>query len=225
MPSKIIFYTIVMIGVIFSIMTSAMIASYAAQITGRPQTLVFKIGRFVISNHVITYELNLTGIHNPTSAKILLGGVSENGVVVADLLQPDSSKTKDGTLIRGSITDTSLQGPMKGKSLSDLITAMRDGNTYVKIDTSTNPKGEIRGQIKIHGSASNQIADINLVLEEPSNDSKLPKLLQKGGGILEQPENLTSDSNDNKSIHSDLTPEQMADIVKRMQAAAEARAP
>ena len=140
-----------MIGVIFSIMTSALIASNGDPITGRPQTLVFKIGRFSMSNSntSITYELNLTGIHNPTGAKLVLGDVSENGVVVADLLQPDSSKTKDkklGTLLTGSITDTSPQGSMKGKSLSELITAMRDGSTYVYIDT---PKGEIREQIKI----------------------------------------------------------------------------
>jgi hypothetical protein len=155
MTSKIIFYKIIMIGIIFSIMASVLIASNGLPTAeGRPQTLVFKIGRFVISNSntSITYDLNLTGIHNPTGAKLVLGGVSENAKVVADLFQPDSSKTKEkefGTLIMGTITDTSLQGSMKGKSLSDLITAMRDGSTYVSIDRSTNPKGEIRGQIKI----------------------------------------------------------------------------
>ena len=46
---------------------------------------------------------------------------------------------------------------------------MRDGSTYVNIDTSTNPKGEIRGQIKIPGSASNQIADTNLIAETCNN--------------------------------------------------------
>ncbi len=36
---------------------------------------------------------------------------------------------------------------MKGKSLSDLITAIKDGNAYFYIQT---PKGEIREQVKIH---------------------------------------------------------------------------
>ena len=195
-----------MIGVIFSIMTSALIASngfFTAE--ARPQTPVFKIGRCCFAhfhtsgNTSIYYELNLAAIHNPTGAELVLGDVRENGVVVADLLQPDSSKTKDkklGTLLTGSITETSLQGSMKGKSLSDLITAMRDGSTYVYIDTS---KGEIREQIKSHGSASNPTADINLVLEEPSNDSKLPKLFQKGGVLQFQPKDNTSISSRNNN--------------------------
>jgi hypothetical protein len=153
MASKIIFYKIVMIGVIFSIMTLSLIASngfFTAE--ARPQTPVFKIGKFAhfhTSGNTIHYELNLAAIHNPTGAELVLGDVRENGVVVADLLQPDSSKSENkklGTLLTGSITDTSLQGSMKGKSLSDLITAMRDGSTYVYLENS---KGEIREQIKI----------------------------------------------------------------------------
>lgn len=155
MASKIMFYKIIMIGTIFTFMTSSLISSngfFTAE--GRPQTLVFKIGRFVISNSnsSITYELNLMGIHNPSGAKLVLGDVSENDKVVADLLLPAFSKTKDkqfGTLLMGTITDTSLKGPMKGKSVSDLITAMRKGDTYVSIDKSTDGKGEIKGLIKI----------------------------------------------------------------------------
>ncbi len=143
-----------MIGIIFSIMTSVLIESYGYRSVGRPQTPVFKIGRFIAhlytNGDTIYYEINLTPIDNLTGARLVLGDISENGVVVADLLQTDSSITKDkkiGTLLRGGITDTSLQGTMKGKSLSDLITAINDGNAYFYIQT---PKGEIREQVKIH---------------------------------------------------------------------------
>ena len=47
----------------------------------------------------------------------------------------------------GTITSDMLAGPMEGKTIADLITAMKDGNTYVNIHTEQNPNGEIRGQI------------------------------------------------------------------------------
>jgi hypothetical protein len=40
-----------------------------------------------------------------------------------------------------------LEGPMQGKTISDLATAMKNGSTYANIHTEQNPNGEIRGQI------------------------------------------------------------------------------
>jgi hypothetical protein len=51
----------------------------------------------------------------------------------------------------GSITADKLEGPMAGKQLSDLTTAMSNGETYVNIHTEQNPNGEIRGQISGSG--------------------------------------------------------------------------
>jgi hypothetical protein len=36
---------------------------------------------------------------------------------------------------------------MTGKQLTDLATAMSNGETYVNVHTEQNPDGEIRGQI------------------------------------------------------------------------------
>jgi hypothetical protein len=52
-----------------------------------------------------------------------------------------------GMTIRGNISDSSLKGPMEGKTLEDLVTAMDSGQTYVNIHTAQHPDGEIRGQI------------------------------------------------------------------------------
>ncbi|HEX9320215.1 MAG TPA: CHRD domain-containing protein [Nitrososphaeraceae archaeon] len=41
---------------------------------------------------------------------------------------------------------------MKGKSLTDLKTAMANGDTYVNVHTKNHPDGEIRGQIKLKGA-------------------------------------------------------------------------
>ncbi|HEX7178953.1 MAG TPA: CHRD domain-containing protein, partial [Nitrososphaeraceae archaeon] len=56
--------------------------------------------------------------------------------------------TTYGMIIRGNITDSSLQGPVQGKILGDLISLMNSGDTYVNILTLTHPDGEIRGQIQ-----------------------------------------------------------------------------
>ena len=48
----------------------------------------------------------------------------------------------------GSITADMLEGPMKGKQLSDLALAGANGSLYINIHTEENPNGEIRGQVE-----------------------------------------------------------------------------
>lgn len=97
---------------------------------------------------VIKFKIKVTGSSDVTNADIHLGKVGENGEVVADLLK-DSKKNgiRMGTSIRGNITSSDLEGSLSGKELVDLISAMRNGTTYVNIDTPFHDNGEIRGQI------------------------------------------------------------------------------
>ncbi len=100
-------------------------------------------------NDTIKYRINITGISGATGAHIYSGQTGENGEVIADLIT-DTSKTNDvsyGMTIRGNLSDSSLKGPMEGKSLEDLVAAMDSGETYVNIHTAQQPDGEIRGQI------------------------------------------------------------------------------
>jgi CHRD domain len=100
-------------------------------------------------NDSIKYRINITGISGATGAHIYSGVAGENGEVVADLMT-DTTKNKDtsyGMTIRGNLSDSSLKGPMQGKTLADLVAAMDSGQTYVNIHTTQNPDGEIRGQI------------------------------------------------------------------------------
>jgi hypothetical protein len=78
-----------------------------------------------------------------------LGKTGENGEAVVDLLK-DSKKNgiRQGTSIRGNITSSDLKGSLEGKEvLTDLILSMKNGSTYVNIDTPYHENGEIRGQI------------------------------------------------------------------------------
>ncbi len=100
-------------------------------------------------NDTIKYRINITGISGATGAHIYSGQAGENGEVIADLLT-DTTKNKDtsyGMTIRGNLSDSSLKGPMEGKTLEDLVVAMDSGQTYVNIHTVQQPDGEIRGQI------------------------------------------------------------------------------
>ena len=67
--------------------------------------------------------------------------------------------------IRGNITDTDLTGPMQGKTLSDLISAIKNGDTYTNVHTPSHPDGEIRGQIESgsgNAGSGNQTATVTV---------------------------------------------------------------
>ena len=104
--------------------------------------------RTTSNDTVIKFKIKVTGSSDVTNADIHLGKVGENGEVVADLLK-DSKKNGIGmrTSIRGNITSSDLEGSLSGKELVDLISAMRNGTTYLNIDTPFHDNGEIRGQI------------------------------------------------------------------------------
>ena len=69
----------------------------------------------------------------------------ENGPVVVTLFKNGSPTNEVSET--GSITPDKLEGPMAGKQLIDLASAMSNGETYVNIHTVQNLNGEIRGQI------------------------------------------------------------------------------
>jgi hypothetical protein len=101
------------------------------------------------NNNTLNYKLNVTNMDNIKAAHIHLGNFSENGDVVVTLF--NSSKTPidiiNGTLVEGKITAADLQGPLKEKTIPDLVNLMNDTQTYVNIHSIEYPNGEIRGQI------------------------------------------------------------------------------
>ena len=122
--------------------------------------------RTAANNTVIKYKVNVTGISNVTGSHINFGKAGANGDMIVDLFK-DSKKNliKQGKAIRGNITDADLVGPLKGKTLAELMSTMKNGDAYVSIDTPTQVNGEIRGQIE-SGSKNinhtNQTASLNL---------------------------------------------------------------
>ncbi len=97
----------------------------------------------------LTYKLTVEGIENVTAAHIHIGKKGKSGPPVAGLFAgPKKEGEFSGTLGEGTITDADLVGPMGGKTIKDLIKALRAGELYVNVHTDKYPDGELRGQIK-----------------------------------------------------------------------------
>ncbi len=152
---------VILVGVVFSIGMSAMLVNmghaeeqkFTATLVGDeevpPVTSSAKGWAWVKPmEESVWYKINVTGIDKVTAAHIHNAKSGENGDVVVTLFKADSpTGPKDGSLTEGNFTATDLEGPMKGKALTDLVDAMKNGETYVNVHTEANPKGEIRGQL------------------------------------------------------------------------------
>ena len=98
----------------------------------------------------IGYSINVSNIDKVTAAHIHSGKQGENGPIVVTLFKAEtpSSEAINGILTSGNITNANLEGPMAGKTLTDLTQSMELGETYVNVHSQDHPNGEIRGQIK-----------------------------------------------------------------------------
>jgi hypothetical protein len=164
-----------LLGTISTISTNVFAAKFSATLSGNnevPPVDTKATGaatyRTAANETVIKYKVNITGFSDATGAHIHMGKAGANGDVIVDLLK-DSKKnpTKLGMAIRGNITDSDLTGPMQGKTLSDLISAINSGDTYTNVHTAGHPDGEIRGQIESGSgnagiSSSNQTATVTI---------------------------------------------------------------
>jgi CHRD domain len=67
-------------------------------------------------------------------AHIHSGKKGENGDVVVVLFKSDTpTGPMNGTLAQGNFTAADLKGPMAGKTIQDLVTAMKNGETYANV--------------------------------------------------------------------------------------------
>jgi len=96
-----------------------------------------------------SYFVNTTGFEKITGAHIHNGTQGVNGDVVVALSKEKSSKNKDNPAIwfAGNIQSSDLQGPLKGKEISDLANLINNESAYVNVHTADNPDGAIRGQL------------------------------------------------------------------------------
>jgi hypothetical protein len=123
---------------------------FTAQLSGQDEvpptnSQATGMAEFTVMGDSVEYTVNASGMQGVTAGHIHSGKQGENGPVVVTLFKNDSPANEVSET--GSITPDKLEGPMAGKQLTDLASAMSNGDTYVNVHTEQNPNGEIRGQI------------------------------------------------------------------------------
>lgn len=146
---------------------SQAISSTEAKISGnytahlRPEE---ETGRPVISNATgqiilklskdgteLYFKLIVANIETVVAAHLHLGVRGVSGPVVVPLFSAPTGRpliSPQGVIYEGVITSSSLTGPLRGKTLADLIAAIEAGMIYTNVHSVKYPAGEIRGQVK-----------------------------------------------------------------------------
>lgn len=159
--SKSVFAPILLLGIVAIILNSVTVQAqkvqtFSATLSGKdeaPPTKSIANGtaKFLVNENdsQVSYWVNLTGLKKIIQAHIHNGTSGQNGDVLVNLSNSKSAKNPDNPEIQltGTITKDDLQGPLKGRDLSDLLIVIRNGQAYVNAHTEIYPKGAIRGQI------------------------------------------------------------------------------
>ena len=123
---------------------------------------------FIVSQDAqsVHYVLTVSQIENPFMAHIHIAPAGSNGPVVQWLFPgtspgpgPLGIGLTSGLLAKGEFTSATFVGPLAGKSMADLLNAIRSGRAYVNVHTASGvpgdtphagnfPGGEIRAQLQ-----------------------------------------------------------------------------
>ncbi|MEJ7642692.1 MAG: CHRD domain-containing protein [Candidatus Nitrosocosmicus sp.] len=125
-------------------------ANFSASLSGQGevppvQTIANGTADLVPTNESMNYFVNATNLEGIVAGHIHLAPPGQNGPIAVTLFNITSPQ--DLFYFDGNFTGESLEGPMQGNPLSELIGAMNNGTSYVNVHTKQNPNGEIRGQI------------------------------------------------------------------------------
>ena len=93
----------------------------------------------------LSFILTLSNIKNVTAVHVHCAPLGENGPVGVTLFSGGPTAKK---YFQGTITTPDAGNGCGWTDLASVVTAMRSGDTYVNVHTTTYPSGEIRGQIK-----------------------------------------------------------------------------
>ena len=184
--------------------------SFSATLSGKDEvpptesnstgTAKFQVNQNKDNESQVSFWVNITGIKKVSQAHIHNGTAGENGDIVATLSKGKSAKGDDRPPqigFAGNITKDDLQGPLKGKEISDLVTLMSDGGAYANVHTDKYPKGAIRGQIASTSGSTEAGASTN------ENASATTASTDTGASTNETSTPSSSESNTEANATSD----------------------
>jgi len=137
------------------------VPAHASLAQGNAKFQLSKDGR------TMSYKVIASNIDNAFMTHIHLAPAGSNGGIVVWLRPttpngvagPESQVRQDGVFAEGEFTSANFVGALAGKSMDDLVAAIRAGNAYVNVhtrdltrtaaDTTAGnfPGGEVRGQL------------------------------------------------------------------------------
>jgi len=123
------------------------------------------IAAFQADKNTMKFQISVLNTGKVIGIHIHNGKIGENGYIIVSLYKPKNVSThinknfanlkhdvsniqKSSTFsLSGNFHDSDIMGPMKGKTIKDLITTIENGEAYVNVHTKDYPDGEIRGQL------------------------------------------------------------------------------
>ncbi|MBM4028350.1 MAG: CHRD domain-containing protein [Planctomycetes bacterium] len=132
---------------------------FAARLTGAPAgTDIAATGEAVFTlspnGEILSYRLSVQGLENVTMAHIHIASAPGTDGPPAVWLFPPAPPAVtlpgpfSGLLGEGNITTARFVGPLAGRTLADLLTAIRENRAYVNVHTQQFPAGAIRGPVE-----------------------------------------------------------------------------
>jgi hypothetical protein len=130
-----------------------------------PSVIAKGHGRFeaeLNADGTITFALSYVNISSPVlQAHIHFGASKTNGGVMVFLCGGDKQACPASGTVTGTITaadvstlpadnaDSVIPQGIQAADIAAMLAAIRSGNSYINVHSSTFPKGEIRGQVQI----------------------------------------------------------------------------
>jgi hypothetical protein len=130
--------------------------TYSALLSGKNETPALSTSAsgtlkltVAVDGSSLHYLLGVSKITDVTVARLHEGKAGTSGAMILTLYGgPTRRGVFSGVLAQGSFTAANLQGPLKGKKVSDLVALIKSGKVYLNAGTSVHHEGEIRGQVK-----------------------------------------------------------------------------
>jgi hypothetical protein len=113
--------------------------------TSATGTLTFTVAN---DGSKVDYVLSVTDLVGVTIGRLREGKSGANGESIMILYDGPKSGSFSGVLVEGSITTDDLEGPLKGKTIEDLVTLILADSIYFNLGTDGHSGGEIRGQLQ-----------------------------------------------------------------------------
>jgi hypothetical protein len=96
----------------------------------------------------VHFVLEVSNISDVTASRLHEGKPGTNGSGVLILYPgPTQEGPFSGVLAGGNFNASALIGSLSGKTIADFVALLESGQAYVNVGTTTNPAGEIRGQV------------------------------------------------------------------------------